>query len=158
MSQFNNILTRLSNSAVEAFNRREHLPKYLVVLPNEDFLVSLNFFAYGSSYLIGIAINWIAKQLKRMLDARAEDLHSKCPGAVFEGTCIIWIKMYPHLVNLPARSDKARIFSLRAKLNNAMEDLARKRKRTHILSVSSLEHLHFDQWGKLTYAGKMQFW
>ena len=155
-SAIQNFLTKITNVAVEAFNRRDHLPKHIIIIPDEDLIISLNFFAYGSSYLIGTCVNWLSKQLERMMDARIEDLHSKRLGAFYENTKLIWVKMFPWLVNLPPRL--AKVMSLRHKLNLALDELSRKRKQTHVLSITSLEHAHFDQWGKLNYQGKMQFW
>ena len=154
-SHINNCLTKIHNSVVEGFNCREHLPKYILFMPDDDILVSLNHFTYGISSLLGICINWLAKQVERLVDARIEDLYSKCPGATFFETKFIWIKMLACVTQFPYR---AKVFALRSKFNNALDDIAEKRKQTHIMNLTKLEAKHFDQHGRLTYPGKLQMW
>ena len=154
-AQVNNIMTKLLNSTIEGFNRHDHLPRYIIYIPDEDFLLSLNHVTYGVSYLLGLSLNWLSCQIECLIQSRMKDLHTKKPGAVFANTRIIWVKM---LGRVTTSMKKAKIYSLHHKFNLALEEIAFKRKQTHMMDITSLEPRHFDHFGRLGYAGKIQLW
>ena len=152
-----NILVKLHNAVVEGLNRREHLPKYIIFMPDEDFLLSLNHYVFGISWLAGTCVNWITKQIERLLDSRADQLYRAKPGAVFDNTKLIWIKMisWPEV---PATHDKFKVYTLKSKLNQALDDIADKHKQTYVITIRSLDNSHFDSNGRLSHEGKVQMW
>ena len=88
-----NILTKVHNAIVEGLNRRDYLLKYIVFMLDEDFIVAMDHFVFGISHLITTCLNWLSVQIERLLDARADQLHLRKPGAVYANTKLIWVKM-----------------------------------------------------------------
>ena len=156
-TRISNVLTKLVNSAVEGFNRREYMPKYICMIIDEDMLFSLDYFQYGITYLLGVCFNWLARQVERLLEARAEDLFKKKPGAVFGETKIVWVKMFTRYGITPD-DPRYKVHSKKYKFNAALDELVDKRLMTYVVSITSLEQCHFNKYGKLNYAGKIQFW
>ena len=150
-----NILMKMLNATIEGFNRCDHLPRFIVFMPDEDILLSLNHSTYGISYLLGLCLNWFSKQVERLIETRMEDLHRKKPGSVFGNTHLIWIKMLGRVTTL---MKKAKFYSLHQKFNVALDDLEIKRKQTHVMNITSLEPRHYDRFSRLGYAGKNQLW
>ena len=156
-NRINNILTKLQHAVVEGFNRCEHLPRYIFIPADEDFLLSLNLFSCGIAIMVEKCVNWLSKQVECMLESRIEDLHKRKPGAVYGNTRIVWVKMFTR-PEVATNHPKCAVYKTRGKMNNALDDIANNRKQTHVISVNSLESQHFDNNGKLNYNGKIQYW
>ena len=71
---------------VEAFNRRYHLPRYIIMVLDKDLIEGINFYEHGESMVIGRMVNWISREIGQALEARSEDLYGKKPGATYMGT------------------------------------------------------------------------
>ena len=150
-----NILIRLLHATIDGFNKRNYLPRYIIFMPDEDFLTSLSHTNNGISYLLGLCLNWLSRQIESLLEVRIEQLCKKTPGAVSANTQLIWVKM---LGRVTTSLSKSKIFMLRHKFNTALDDLANKRKQTHVMNIMSLVPRHFDYQGHISYAGKVQLW
>ena len=70
-----NVLAKFLNSVVKGFNRHEHLPCYILIIPDEDILLALNFTTYGISFMLGLCLTWLSKQIERLLESRVESLY-----------------------------------------------------------------------------------
>ena len=63
------------------------------------------------------------------------------------------------MVKRPDFTSRKEIFALTRKFNTALEDVIADNRHSHILKIE-LEHTsaHFDQFGNITPAGKIDFW
>ena len=79
-----NIINRFTHLLVEALNTRPKLPKYILVIPDDDIA---NYFkkVASPSIMIGATIHDIIKQLDTFLSRRLDDLMAKKDGAVPPG-------------------------------------------------------------------------
>ena len=149
----NNTLLRVNNAFIEGINRREHLPKYIIMVLDRDLIDMINRFDFGISTQLERCVKWLAIQMERTLSARREQLTAMKAGVVTqEQTKFIWVEMFDR----PATDPGTKI---RNKFNKAINDLARQRNFHHILVLESIkENKHFEYNGKLNYWGKLQFW
>ena len=65
---------RILNAFIEGLNGSFILPKYVIIVPDKDLLQEANFFNFGISCLLGTCLNWIAKQMEKLLYTRREAL------------------------------------------------------------------------------------
>ena len=99
---------RIHNSLIDALNVNNHLPKYIVVIPDRDVLDSVNIWDYGARKEINEHICWLLKRISRSLMSRREDLIKKCPGSVddLNPTRVVWIKMLTRPMTSDPELDK----------------------------------------------------
>ena len=55
-------LYKMYNSVVEALNADNKLPHYIVMLPDRDLILQLNYFKIGVGFILGEMIHWLAKK------------------------------------------------------------------------------------------------
>ena len=149
---------RIQNAMVDAFNRRHCLPGYIIMIPDKDIIDSADFFNFGVSKLLGITMNWLAKQIECMIDAHWEQIMDRRPGAMTPNLKIIWVKMIEH-PPVPLNDRRYKTQATRAKFNVTIDNLADWCRDTFITSITPLNHHHnFDFVGYLRDSGKLQFW
>ena len=155
-----NILARLLNALIEAFNRREKLPRYIVVILDKNLIeaaVQANF-DYGITKMLSKWVNWFSNMIDRHVEIRKQELLNKRPGAVESDPKIIWIKMLdrPH-VQKP--NPRFKVQSLKGKFNELIDDIVSAKRNNHFMSISSVEYLrHFTNGGELNQMGALQYW
>ena len=157
-SQQHNFLARVQNAIAEAFNRRNHLPRYILMILYKDLIEAVNFYDYRESTVLRSTCNWLAKQLEHSIDACLEELTSKKPGAAYGNSKIIWIKMIPRKGMQEISNLDRKILAAKPKFNSALNLVSERRRNTHVMSIISLEEQHYDKFSQLTYGGKTQYW
>ena len=158
-SQNKNILSRCHSALVEAFNRRYHLPRYIIVVLDKDVIESVNFFDYGQSTILGHIVHWISKELQNYLSTRSEQLYAKKAGSVYPGTRVIWVKMIPRKGLMENFTNhEMDILSGKDKFNAILDEIAERKRNNHVINIISLENHHFDQYSCLNHQGKLQYW
>ena len=156
----NSTMTKWVNSVIEGLNSKYKLPRYVMLLPDKDLIVNLNYFQYGVKDLYTDCLTWVVNQLDRHFAARREDLKHSKPGAVSAVTepRIIWLAMItrPKIVN-----DRkiAEILTMRSKFNRVLEDVLANFRLHHLMYLDGTfgEH-HFDRMGELTANGRVAMW
>ena len=89
-----NTFACIQNAMIDAFI---YYILYIFIIPDRDIINSADFFNLGVSELLGITVNWLAKQLERLIDNRKEQLTDKRIGALsLINPKIIWVKMLEH--------------------------------------------------------------
>ena len=97
MNTFNNVRcvpARFFNLIIEALNKKPKLPKYIVIVPDED-IVRYNNLYEGSDAVkcTHKVLKYLVKEINKYVDARFEDLYRRKPGSVNKGEPkIIWLK------------------------------------------------------------------
>ena len=149
-----NFLARVQNAMMEAFNRRFHLPRYIVIMLDKDLIEVVNYFKYGESMILDKAIQWLSKELDRTIESRSEDLMQKKPGAAYSNTKTVWTKMIPRKNMQQVSATERKILAAKPKFNAILDDIAHKQRNNHVMNIISLENQHYDRFGRLTYQGK----
>ena len=88
------IMARIINCLIKALNDVAKLPKFLLVVPDEDILSCTDYQKYGLELSMHVALGWIITQMEHALETKKEDLMRHKPGAVaFNEPKTIWVKM-----------------------------------------------------------------
>ena len=110
--------------------------------------------------IIGELVEWLTRNIDRVIDLRREDIRLKRPGAIASSgePRIIWTKMSIRpMIQDPT---KGFLFAQCRKLNEAIENIIPKYKHGHIMEVQvpSDDQRMFDKWGNLSGIGMDRFW
>ena len=89
-------MENLLKSFSEALNNDNVLPEYLLIIPDRDIILDINYFEPGTMYFIDQHLQWLARQFDRIITDRRERLRKICPGAVGEQPKIVkrWLDLY----------------------------------------------------------------
>ena len=146
------------NAFVEGLNHCAFLPKYLLIVPDRDIIDAYFPDTPGLTKQLESAISWITKSITDKIEVRKTFFRYAKPGTLPISDSlptIIWIEMHNH----PFRAGDFGLVS-HTKFNKAINEVAIREKNVRTLDPS--ENLtfadHFEAWGKLNYAGKLQFW
>ena len=96
-SKNTNMLSRIQNAGAEAINKNITLPKYMVIILDNDLINYLNYSNLGISLMYGSWIEWLAKTLNEMIIERKRQLPRK---AVIPDEPFIYWAMLPYHKNL----------------------------------------------------------
>ena len=152
---------KLYNSLVEALNKSHILPHYILVIPDRDIILQLDFFALGIGFIIEQMMEWLFKQVDHLIEAKCDFLHSKCIGALLHMPTILWTHMINRpLINCHPYNMYNLVVELRAKFNRTINVEVRKSHFSRILHAPNDAELpdYFDNFGNLTFQGKQEFW
>ena len=154
-----NILGRLRSAFQEALNTRRHLPCFLLVILDKDLIEDIGLYDYSASKEIYECVEYIVQQLDVMINRRKKELTAIKPGALYSSDPkIILVTMLRHPLQFPTGSQMEKVVSLRAKFNNALNDLA----YDNDLSILSIDNCnsenYFDLLGNLNHMGQYTYW
>ena len=149
----NNTLLHINNAFIEALNRRDRLPRYILLILDRDLIDMVNRFDFGITEQLEKCVKWLATQLEWSITARKEQMWNIKLGAIpLKDTKIIWLEMFDRPV-----TDNA--MTIRNKFNRGLNEVAKQRNNNYIMVIDSLKDpKHFERNGKLNYWGKLQFW
>ena len=85
-----NILSRLRNSLIDAMNDRIILPKLIIIVPDYDIVRELKHERYGISMALGKILDHIVNEMKRLIEARKDQLGPK--SKKFGYPHVLWIE------------------------------------------------------------------
>ena len=157
LSPNQNVLVNLLNSLIAALNDHgKYLPRFIIMLPEDDILCFVDYFAYGVSALTGRCLTWLVNQLDRCIDAHKDQLRRKNPGDIVANEPkIVWVKMMD-------RPDIAYndMLAIRNKYNKILEEILASKKNHYIMDVGKdvVHPVHFMQNNNLNTRGKNAFW
>ena len=148
-----NTLVRVQKAMEEAFSRKWHLPKYIIVMLDRDILHMINSEASGLTKAIERCLHYFARELASNTEDRMETFAAQRPGAAIDEPTIIWVEMF----------DRAYIgytYAMRNinKFNKVLNDVAMREKNSKVMSIADLHFQHFDHLGELNSQGKKKFW
>ena len=87
------------------------------------------------------------------------DLLDRKPGAIYSGyPVLIFVRMIRRPVQCSGRAKSVKIYSLRAKFNDALNDAVAKIDQRIMTINSCFTEEHFDHWGNLSLRGKRAMW
>ena len=152
-----NILARILNSFIEALNRNESLPSYIMVILDKDIIKNINHFNYGISWIISRCLHWLCTQINRLIITRRNEIIDQRPGALLTNNqpIVIWIKMLDRPKMTYKNRNLEKILALHSKFNDLMSS-AVEQAGHHTLMID--ECLEFDFSGNLTTPAKVRFW
>ena len=151
-------IAHLQNALIAAFNKYPHMPKYIIVIPDKDILKSIEIYDNGIKKVIYSNMCWLLQQFGRNLNSRRDDFRNKNTGAVPPTfTRVLWVQMLARPIS--DDPELARIWKLRRKFNEVLNDLFAIEQYMHVVPIKDMEEFkYFDNHGNLTNAGKECFW
>ena len=75
-------LYNLYNSVSEAIHKKKYLPKYIMLLPDHDLILHIDYFEPGVVYILQQALDWLPKQIDRVITICQDALMNRSVGAV----------------------------------------------------------------------------
>ena len=153
-------MVRMVNNLIEAMVSRKRIPKYLLVIPDQDILMSdVDVFDDDAPIMVEEAANWLVRKFDVALRRRKLSFLERKPGALTGLTpTIIFVRMLRRVGKFSKESRRFAIHSLRSKFNDSLNDAVAKRGH-RIMTVNSCNaYEHYDHRGNLTPVGRKEFW
>ena len=150
-----NIITKLLNALISAMKGESALPKYIVMVLEDDTIQYLNYNDFGVTAMFGKIFNAINTELRRgVMQFRDQYLPKKATRP--DWPQIIWV--YPSLHANYSNN------SLRKKFSNEMEKIVDFHPTAHVCKLARCDwdterdHLVDKESGDITTNGKRRFW
>ena len=143
-------MTRIYNALIKAFNDFQKMPRFILIVANEDLLNHVKGYHAGISKPSTIALEWMVKFIEQAMDTKKELLIKAKPGVVtaFEPK-VVWVKAINY----------AELKSI-YKLNRCLEEVLSKQDNSYVLDVNAAlkDGAFYTLDGHLNGAGKVKFW
>ena len=129
-----NLLARLQNSMALGINSTNvldkgcRLPKYVIVVLDDDLISFLQFNKEGAATLLGSWVLWLADEFSTLVKERKDQLPSKCKADPF----FYWITAPTH------QSFSRELNQLRIKYNLSLESVIRERKNMRVAKIKDI--------------------
>ena len=156
-SRFNsattNILTRIQNTVASAINNHISLPKYMLLILDDDLITYLDYKGSGVSELLGKWLSWLIQQIEKLVSARLNQLPPKAKQE-YE-PCIYWC-LAPLHMNFSAQHN-----DIRRKLNLCLESLLKSNHRMRVIKMKEkweFSNQSLVQNDKITETGLYTYW
>ena len=149
-------MSRIINAVTEGLNKRLRLPKYVIMILDQDFLKITKMYEFGVYHALKKSLEWLVRQISTLIVRKRTDLLDKKPGSLTqEFTQIIWVKM----LKRPDIGDFSQIQALRPKFNKALEEvLFESTYKEHYILTIEVDPSEFTTIGTLSGIGKNSFW
>ena len=77
---------RILNAFIDALNSTPKLPKYVLIIPDQDLMPGSKHLDYGVVHIMEQQLRWLFQQINKAIGRRREDLQSKHAGAISHST------------------------------------------------------------------------
>ena len=136
------------------------LPRYLIVIINRDLTNDLNDLPSAElARILQHLTDWLVKQINTVIQQKRIALYDVKPGAAADcHTKIVFVCMLRRVGSFHPESKFNKVYSLKAKFNDALNDAAASIKQHMVTINDSNTYEHFDHFGNLTLSGKDTFW
>ena len=122
------VLCRLINALIKAINVEHVLPKWIVVVPDDDIIRALNHSKYGISNTLGRLVDHVMKEQEKAVTTAKEILPEKCKRVFYP--IFIWIQAPMH--------DNFNNNSERYKFNKCIKRMASFHENVEVLQLKKV--------------------
>ena len=149
-----NILLRLDKTLLKVIDNRIRLPKFIVVVLDDDFISMAKYTSPGISGILGNMLESLIYDVKRIVEKRKEQLPLKARRDEFP--MIYWVTAPKH------KQFGEEVNDLRVKFNLCMESIVKMFFSMRVIKVK--EHWDYsdgllvDDLGHLTVTGTQKYW
>ena len=149
---------RIINSLIDALNNNHRLPCFLVVMLDNDIIKDVDVFARDALGIIVEITYWLVRQVEMIIRRKKAEIMEKKPGAIFSGDPkIIFVRMIRHHCKFLTGNRLDTLFGLRAKFNDALNELVSRIDQKMLTITLCNSYGHFDQWGNLSPKRKVEY-
>ena len=150
-------VARIINTTDDAIYKHARLPKYLLVVMDKDLMRDVNMTDSAAPNVTQELMRYLVRQIDMLVRRTKGNFLEKKPGAHIN-TKIIFIRMIRRIGKFSEESFMHAASTLKAKMNNSMNDTVAKIEQ-YILTINSCyAYEHFDRVGNLSSKGKNAFW
>ena len=152
-AQSSSAIACILNNLIDAINREQLLPRFIIICPDWNILQAINYYDLGVSKIIGANLEWLIREVDPIIPTKKIELKAKQSGAVFyTEPKIVWI----HMITCPYPS---RVLALRKKFNAILEETLSKTRGMFIMDVQDkISSCFFDRANYLTATRRMTYW
>ena len=153
------VIRHTLNAFIEALNGGHCLPRFLVIVLDKDLIEDVDLYDFGASKEIYENLKWLIKQMDVLIKQKKTEIAAIKPGVLYStDPKVILVMMLRCPLFFPVGSQMEKVSSLRAKFNNALNDIAYEMEHS-IMSIDACnEEKHFDLLGCLNHYGQFTFW
>ena len=152
-----NVMACIINSLIEVLNENKTtLLRYLLIMPDADIMKFIDFYTYGVSTITGKCLSWMITTIKRIIEARKDELRKCKPGAIAANEPkIFWLSM----MNKPG-VQLSDLYTVREKYNTILKDLLALRKHHYLININDVvsHRWHFISNKYMNVRGKERMW
>ena len=148
-----NVVSRLCNTLIRGIGKQAILPKFILVIPDDDIIHAVKYCGFRFSEAIGKLIHYIMSEHNKIIEIQKDFLpkNSQCHGVLQ----FIWIKPPLH-VNFPNNA-------ARAKFNAALDSMAQHNNNVQVLELKKGwdhddQNLFIYESGRFMMAGYGAYW
>ena len=159
VSTTKSVVGRVHNEIIGQLNKKDKLPRYIVMLFDKDIIEDIDFDEFGVGQFFYDQLNWFANSVETALDLRKEDLKYKNPGSLWSNAepRLIYVEMITRPIITNAY--KPVVFAQGRKFNETIHEIASYYKHSHVMNLSFPDDKTlFDRNGNLTPNGKVILW
>ena len=109
------MISRIRNTMVTGIQEHKYLPKFVIVVIDDDLIRYINYPQYGISEALGKLVNWVMSEFNRIVAAQKDFLPKKARKP--DQPHFMWIEA-PYHISFQNNS-------LRAKFNRALQNMAK---------------------------------
>ena len=149
-----NMLSRIVNSLAKDLNDSTKLPKYIVIVLDNDLIEYLAYADYGIASIFGEWIEFLADTCNDMVQTRKSQLPKK---AILHDAypCIYWVTAPHHMYFKDNQS--------RTKLNSCLESVIKTKKNMRLVKMKEIwnyKDMNLVDWpsGRISFAGLSAYW
>ena len=150
-------MVKIVNGFVDAVNKYQSMPRFLVFVIDWDFVKYIDFYGYGVSKMIGTMLEWLIENLNNEIVWKKENMKSKRAGSV---TALEPKMIFVKMIERPGSSTE--INKAREKFNTVLEETLYKTKKMYIMDIESMEgkldRKFFDLNSNLNHEGRLKYW
>ena len=147
-----NMLNRLRSSLIQGINDQSKLPKFIIVILDDDIIEYIGYTGQGSSALMGKCIEWISNEFENLVEMTKKSLP---PKAVKEGYPQFYWVAPPHHKNFHDNG-------ARTKLTNVLEISCKSAKNMRLIRMKEIWQYTNDELinskGQFTDEGWDTYW
>ena len=154
------VTARIINLLIAACNKFHKLPRFIVVMPDKDLLCDMDVFHHQVQEILKTNVDWMVRHISITIHRKKAELLDKKPGSLYAGhPAVIFIRMIRcPSYGLMGKSRSYRIYELRSKFNEALNDAVGQSEHRIRTVNSCTTNEHFDNWGNLSSKGKKALW
>ena len=150
-------LVRLVNCVIKGLNETAKLPRFIVVIPDQDIVKYVDCSGKSATIMLGAAIHWLITEMLKAVNSKKDELMRRRPGAVVLSTepKFVWVKM----INMPLVTKQ--MVKVRAKFNKLLENALVDKANHYIIDINqalSANQNYFAVHRQLSGSGKVKFW
>ena len=155
LSNNRSVIAHTVNCLIKALNECKKIPRFILIVPDWDILLGLQYFSYGIEEFVQKIIGWMDDKIKSAIEEKKDQFFKMKPGSITTTEPkLVWVKM------LRRKRSNKKVLTVRGKYNDALEDILVQSKYHHIIDpnpkMSKAEY--FSNANILTENGKTAYW